>query len=60
MAANSKHGTYLLTTLTGFTAFPAGLYAGGGLGILVAIVGAGLLLYSAFGFYKIKRLEPTT
>ena len=55
MAATSKQGTYLGTTLTGFTAFTAGFYMGGGMGIVVAIVGAGLLLASAAGFYKIKN-----
>jgi hypothetical protein len=56
MAANAKQGTYLATTLTGFTAFTAGLYEGGGVGIVVAIVGLGLLLLSAGGFYKIKTI----
>jgi hypothetical protein len=56
MPANSKQGTYLGTTLAGFTALPAGLYAGGGLGTVVAIVGAGLLIFSAAGFYKIKNI----
>ena len=42
MAAIRQQGTYLGTTLTGFTAFVAGLYGGGGRGILVAIVGAGI------------------
>jgi hypothetical protein len=56
MAANAKQGTYLGTTLTGFTAFVGGLYTGGGIGIVVAIVGAGLLLVSAGGFYKIKTV----
>jgi len=55
MAANAKQGTYLATLLSGFTAFPAGLYWGGGLGIVVALIGAGLLLLSAAGFYKIKN-----
>jgi len=32
------------------------LYTGGGLGIVVAIAGAGLLLFSAAGFYKIKGI----
>jgi hypothetical protein len=54
MAANAKQGTYLGTTLTGFTAFVAGLHGGGSTGIVVAIIGAGLLLFSAAGFYKIK------
>ena len=56
MAANAKQGTYLGTTLVGFTSFVAGLHSGGGLGIVFAIVGAGLLLVSAAGFYKIKAV----
>jgi hypothetical protein len=43
MAANAKQGTYLGTTLTGFTTLVAGLLVGGGIGIVVAIVGAGLV-----------------
>jgi hypothetical protein len=57
MAANAKQGTCLATTLAGFTALTAGLYSGGGTGVLIAIVGAGLLAYSAFGFYRIKDLS---
>jgi hypothetical protein len=49
----------LATTLAGFTALTAGFYSGGGTGVLIAIVGAGLLAYSAFGFYRIKGLEHT-
>lgn len=56
MAANAKQGTYLGTTLVGFTAFVAGLHNGGGIGVVFAIVGAGLLLLSAAGFYKIKTI----
>ena len=56
MAANRQQGTYLTTTLAGFTAFVAGINGGGGLGIVVAIVGAALLLVSAAGFYKIKNI----
>ena len=56
MAANSQQGKYLATTLTGFTAFTAGFYKGGGIGIVVAIVGLGLLILSAAGFYKIKNV----
>jgi len=56
MAATAKQGTYLGTTLPGFTALVAGLYVGGGIGIVVAIVGAGLLVVSAAGFYKIKTI----
>jgi hypothetical protein len=54
MGTNAKHGTYLGTTLVGFTSLTAGLYHGGGLGIVFAIVGAALLLVSAAGFYKTK------
>jgi len=54
MGANSKQGIYLGTTLVGFTSFVAGLHGGGGLGMVFAIVGAGLLFVSAAGFYKIK------
>ncbi|HVP56170.1 MAG TPA: hypothetical protein VMU45_14365 [Candidatus Eisenbacteria bacterium] len=54
MAANRQQGTYLATTLTGFTAFPAGIAVGGGKGMLIAIVGLALLVLSAVGFYRIK------
>ena len=46
MGANAKQGTYLGTTLIGFTSFVAGLHNGGGLGVVFAIVGAGLLFVS--------------
>ena len=59
MAANAKQGSYVVTTLVGFTAFPAGLAGGGGLGIVIAIVGIGLLVFSAVGFYRIKNLPST-
>jgi hypothetical protein len=54
MGANAKQGTYLGTTLVGFTALVAGLYNGGGLGILITVVGAALLLLSGYGFSKTK------
>lgn len=57
MAANAQQGKYLGTTLVGFTAFPAGLYVGGGLGVIVAIAGLVLLLISCVGFYRSKQLE---
>jgi hypothetical protein len=57
MAASAQQGTYLGTTLTGFTAFAAGLVAGGGVGILIALVGLLLLIISAAGFYKIKSVR---
>ena len=58
MAANARQGTCLGTTLVGFTAFPAGLYIGGGLGGVLAVAGLALLVVSAVGFYRIK--ETTT
>jgi hypothetical protein len=59
MASHAKQGSYVVTTLVGFTAFPAGLMEGGGLGILIAIVGAGLLVFSVVGFFRIKSLPST-
>ena len=56
MAANAQQGTYLGTTLTGFTALTGGLVAGGAIGIVVALVGLILLIVSAAGFHKIKDL----
>jgi hypothetical protein len=54
MAAVRQEGTYLGTTLAGFTATTAGIYGGGTWGALIAVLGAGLLLYSAVGFYRCK------
>jgi hypothetical protein len=54
MAATRQQGTYLGTTLIGFTTIVAGLYGGGTLGIVVTVVGAALLLYSGLGFYRAK------
>jgi hypothetical protein len=56
MGASAKQGTYLGTTLVGFTAFAAGLYNGGSLGIVIAVVGAALLIVSGYGFHKIKTV----
>jgi hypothetical protein len=56
MAANAQQGTYLATTLVGFTSMAAGLVVKGGIGILVALVGLFLLMFSLAGFYKIKSL----
>ena len=58
MAANAQQGKYVGTTLVGFTGCVAGLYKGGGLGVLVAILGLLLLVISCIGFYRIKQLEP--
>ena len=54
MAANRQQGTYLGTTLVGFTTFPAGLAIGGAKGMLTAIVGLVILEISAVGFYRAK------
>ncbi len=54
MASVRQQGTYLGSTLAGFTAFVAGLYNGGGVGKLVTLVGAALLAFAAAGFYRLK------
>ena len=54
MASVRQEGTYLGSTLSGFTAFAAGLYHSGGMGTLVALVGAALLVFAAAGFYRLK------
>ncbi len=54
MASVRQEGTYLGSTLAGFTAFTAGLYNGGGLGTLITLAGAAVLLYAAAGFYRLK------
>jgi hypothetical protein len=63
MAANRQQGGYLFEFLVGFTMFPAGLVVltsgSGVIGGLLTIVGLLLLAHSAFGFYKIKKLEFT-
>ena len=56
MGAVSQQGSYLGTTLVGFTAFCGGLVAGGGLGMIVAVAGAILLIVSAAGFISIKKV----
>jgi hypothetical protein len=57
MAANAQQGTYLGTTLAGFTAYVAGRVAGGGMGMLIALVGLLLLILSAAGFYRAKSVS---
>jgi len=60
MAANSKQGTYLGTTLTGFTALVAGLVTTSthaALGWLVTVGGLGLLAISTAGFVRLKHVE---
>lgn len=55
MAANPQQGTYLGTTLTGFTAFAGGLVGGGSMGMVIALIGLILLVVSAVGFYSIRN-----
>jgi hypothetical protein len=60
MAANSQQGTYLGTTVAGFTAVVAGLVTTSthsGVGWLIAITGLALLGFSTAGFLKLKQLE---
>jgi len=60
MAASSKQGTYLGTTLTGFTALVAGLVASStraSLGYVVAAAGVALLIISTAGFARLKHQE---
>ena len=56
MASVSQQGSYLGTTLIGFTSFTGGLVAGGGIGMVVAIVGLVLLIASAAGFYSVRNV----
>jgi hypothetical protein len=56
MASVSQQGSYLGTTLIGFTAFAGGLTAGGGIGIVAAIIGFILLIVSAAGFYSVRNV----
>jgi hypothetical protein len=56
MASVSQQGSYLGTTLIGFTALAGGLVAGGGMGIVAAIIGLILLIVSAAGFYSVRNV----
>jgi hypothetical protein len=60
MAATSQQGTYLGTTLTGFTATVAGFVTTtthGALGWIITLSGLALLGFSTVGFVRIKHLE---
>jgi len=60
MAANSQQGTYLGTTLTGFTAAVAGLVTTSthsALGWIVTVSGLALLGFSTVGFVRLKHVE---
>ena len=62
MAAIPQQGTYLGTTLVGFTSLTAGLVIREGhsaLAVLGTIIGFGLLVYSGIGLYRIKTLALT-
>jgi hypothetical protein len=62
MAAIPQQGTYLGTTLAGFTSLVAGLVVRDGhsaLGLSVAFIGLAVLVYSGIGFYRIKNLGFT-
>lgn len=62
MAAIPQQGTYLGTTLVGFTSFSAGLVMRDGhstLGGSIALVGLAVLVYSGISFYRIKKLALT-
>jgi hypothetical protein len=60
MAATSQQGTYIGTTLTGFTALVAGLVttsSHSGLGWLIAVTGFALLGVSTAGFVRCKQAD---
>ncbi|HLQ77208.1 MAG TPA: hypothetical protein VK210_07625 [Terriglobia bacterium] len=56
MASVSQQGSYLGTTLIGFTAFVGGLAGGGSMGMVVAIVGFVLLIVSVAGFRSVRNV----
>lgn len=60
MAANSQQGTYIGSTLTGFTAVVAGIVivpTHTALGWVMTLAGVALLGFSTAGFMKLKHLE---
>lgn len=62
MAAIPQQGTYLGTTLVGFTSFTAGLVMREGhwaLGWPIALIGLAVLVYSGISFYRLKKLALT-
>ena len=56
MASVSQQGSYLGTTLVGFTAFVGGLAGGGSVGMVIAIVGLVLLIVSAAGLHSVRNV----
>ena len=59
MPANSKQGTYLGTTLAGFTALPAGLYTGGGSALSWLSREQGCCCFRPQVFTRSKLYRPT-
>ena len=61
MAANRQQGGYLTIFLTSFTGLVAGLVLWAndhtGIGVALTLLSVVLLVYSLFGFRKIKPLE---
>jgi hypothetical protein len=60
MAANRSQGSYYTLFLVASTVLCAGLFVGGGKGVLLLLIGAVGLLASLFGMLKIKSLEGKT
>lgn len=60
MAANPQQGTFVATSVAGFTSLVAGLVFTAthtAIGWIVAVVGLALLTMSAAGLYRLKQLE---
>ena len=58
MAANKSQGSYYTLSLAAFTVLCAGIYEwSGGMGKLLALVGAAGIVLSLFGMMRIKSLE---
>jgi len=58
MAANRSQGSYYTLGLVAFTVLCAGIYEwSGGMGKLLALVGAAGIVLSLFGMMRIKSLE---
>ncbi|MGH9496356.1 MAG: hypothetical protein ACRD3B_15255 [Candidatus Sulfotelmatobacter sp.] len=60
MAATRSQGSYYTLFLVAATVLCAGIFAGGGTGVLLLLIGAVGLLASLFGMLKIKSLEGKT
>jgi hypothetical protein len=60
MAANRSQGSYYTLFLVAATVLCAGIFIGGGKGVLLLLIGAVGLLASLFGMLKIKSFEGKT